>query len=122
MVEQKSSFWLVLFTPDASSPVLPVVPATWSGVVDYARTAFPEAVEDLLGNLHVLKQRQFKDFEEEAGFSFWTARGTGLAREAGLLLLPTARHLISAMNISAPSPSRDWPGRSGRSCFARCGF
>lgn len=72
VVEKQSSFWLILFTSDASrdSTDLPVSPATWEGVIQHIKTTFPLAYEDVMDNIHTLRERSFEDFEKEAGFQF----------------------------------------------------
>lgn len=74
MVEQQSVFWLILFTRDACSEHLSIAPATWDGVIQYTRDTFPDAFDDLMSNIHTLKQRRFEEFEEEAGFQFLDAK------------------------------------------------
>lgn len=77
MVDQKSTFWLILI----SSEQLSIAPATWDGVVEHTRVTFPDAFNDLMNNLEALKQRSFEEFEKEAGFRFLDAKknrhGTG---------------------------------------------
>ena len=76
MVEQKSSFWLILFTRDASPgpELLSISHATWDGVIQHIRDTFPEALDDVIRNMIELQQRKFEEFEEEAGFQFLDAK------------------------------------------------
>lgn len=75
-MQQKSTFWLVLFTPDAprDSKTLTIAPATWDGVVQHVRDIFPDAYDDLLTHLQTLKENRFAELEEEAGFQFLEAK------------------------------------------------
>lgn len=76
MVEQQSTFWLILFTPDASpsSEPMSIAPATWDGVIQHCRTTFPDVLDDIVRNMQTLKETRFEDFEKEAGFQFLDAK------------------------------------------------
>lgn len=76
MVEQQSTFWLILFTRDASPGPEPlsIAPATWDGVIQHTRTTFPEALDDLMMHIKALKEMRFEEFEKEAGFEFLEAK------------------------------------------------
>lgn len=84
VVEQQSTFWLILFTSDApkDSSNLQIAPATWDGVIQHVKATFPEAYGDLMSHIQALKERQFEEFEEEAGFQFLEGKknrhGSGL--------------------------------------------
>lgn len=73
-MEEKQTFWLVLFTLGSlsSCPASPiaVVPATWDGIIQHVKLYFPKAMEDLLLHIQTLIKSKFEVFETEAGFLF----------------------------------------------------
>ena len=76
LVVEKSSYWLLLFTPKACQqlPNFLVTPATWEGVIRIVEVCYPEAYADLMHNLTELKEKKFEHFESEAKFQFLDAR------------------------------------------------
>lgn len=117
MVESKSHFWLVLFTSDAAAgdADIPIVPATWDGVIELTRALFPEVTGDLLSNLQTLKEKKCEEFEEEAGFRFLDAKrnrhGTG---PPGSPPYFNYKHFCSL-----PKPRRAWQVRAFLYCELR---
>ena len=117
MVEQKSQFWLILFTPSAplDASTLPIAPATWDGVVQHVRATFPDALDDLLSHLHTLKESRFENFEREAGFQFLEAKKNRHA-QAG----PSAPPYFSYEYFcSLPKPRSAWQVRAFLYCELR---
>ena len=75
VVKKKQTFWLVLFTlptltSSHSDVPISVAPATWDGVIQHVQLYFPDAEEDLLRHICTLKEQNYEDLEDEAGFQF----------------------------------------------------
>lgn len=118
MIEQRSSFWLVLFTSDAfpsSEPSSTIAPATWEGVIKHTRTTFPDAFGDLMNNINTLKQRNFETFEEEAGFQFLNSKKNRHSKDnSGLPPYFSYQYFCSL-----PKPRTAWQVRAFLFCELR---
>lgn len=117
MVEQKSTFWLILFTPDAPQDrdPLPIALATWDGVIQHVQTTFPDTLPDLLHHLHSLKEKRFEDFEEEAGFEFLESKKN--RHDKGGLDSPP--YFSYKYFCSLPKPRSAWQVRAFLYCEVR---
>ena len=68
---KKNIHWLILFTdPEAAISEFCLHQATWDGVLGLCRQFYPEAVDDVERNLHVLKTRPYAQFESDSGLTF----------------------------------------------------
>ena len=66
----KYGSWLVIFLPCLHQQPFSVYPATWNGVLQTVREHYPLLLSDFVAHFQELQEKNYEEFEREAGFRF----------------------------------------------------